>query len=760
MDKINLESDQSPSILRNNLDISTKTSELLSDYEAKAQAAIELGLWSEAERIWHNLLNAGNGSLKVYLGLCEALVRQKRFDEADAIIIRSLSFWPEHVELLRRSALLNIRRKKYSDAVSQFAKILRSEPDDCDSSLFLTIALGHLKRFQEAEDVIGPLLAKESDNLSLRVIAAEISTELKNWPVAAERWLHVTRLNPNRTVRWMRFQKERNPATPWVRHIEALVCMGAEEAAQIAIRNATRRYPDDLPLQILRAELATSMRQWNNAGRYWDLLVQNSGVDIKIVEASLAAAWSFGRPSDAARYAAADTVGDSPISPSCTPGFFIATPSAESWNKTVRATVTGRNEQKLPAVPSLEIAQDALIMPHLPVNPDTSDIPLDAYTGGAFSSQGHILANSLQYELNHIPEVPFGPKSAFAALSGRWLFGSGRIQGHIGHFLMDCLARLWAVEIAGESFDGILFMLHYQPQVLEGPKFNFRGPDNRARELQSAHSYIPNLLRIFAGMSNYLVVTRPLKIEELIVPTQLMSLNRQHWCSHTQFRQFIRRRVELVSADTEKPMSKRVYISRSRMRLDRGPLFLEEQIELALAKDGYTIVYPEELSLEEQFQIYWHASHIVISAGTACHIASFAMNGSQHVAVIARFPNQSKAFLEQLQAFGARQAIIVDAITGSFQDCAPNAAPLPVFRAPHAVDVARVLSELRRHHFLSNDDNSDDNFDLECERNRFLSKLKSFAPNSEFEFVPRGTPHIAGSKSPFGNSGMSDPAED
>ncbi|MDR2971817.1 MAG: glycosyltransferase family 61 protein [Bacteroidales bacterium] len=77
----------------------------------------------------------------------------------------------------------------------------------------------------------------------------------------------------------------------------------------------------------------------------------------------------------------------------------------------------------------------------------------------------------------------------------------------------------------------------------------------------------------------------------------------------------------------------KIYVSRA--ALTRRKTYGEEKIQKVFEKNGYHIVYPEQLSLEEQIALMKGCKSLAGCAGTALHLALFMPNGG-HVIQIKR----------------------------------------------------------------------------------------------------------------------------
>ena len=173
---------------------------------------------------------------------------------------------------------------------------------------------------------------------------------------------------------------------------------------------------------------------------------------------------------------------------------------------------------------------------------------------------------------------------------------------------------------------------------------------------------------------------------------------------HAQYRNHARRRITTLAATAPTASPKRLYISRSKFDKPRAAAFLMEDLfERHFLSQGYEIVYPERLSLKRQLLLYANASHIVLAAGSAAHVAALAMNGSQHVALLTRYKDQNNQFLPQIEIMGAQFVKTFDALEAVL---IPNSndnrarVKLRSSEAVYIVNYAALWSQLSDHGFV------------------------------------------------------------
>ena len=206
------------------------------------------------------------------------------------------------------------------------------------------------------------------------------------------------------------------------------------------------------------------------------------------------------------------------------------------------------------------------------------------------------------------------PSDAIEDAGGRFLYaGIGR--HHFGHFLMECIGRLWAMEDHHHDIDGIL--------VTPMSEIDMEAVTRR------------RFLRFYNLLSfgrPLFLVERPARVDELILPSP--AFGHMGWCRGTpRFRNFVRARLE-TGLKPEGP--DRLYVSRSRLKAADQRVDQEDRIESLMKAAGYTIFHPQKHSMEEQCRRYMAARQIVGGDGSAFHLAPFVLQPGTRVGLIRR----------------------------------------------------------------------------------------------------------------------------
>ncbi|WP_417733641.1 glycosyltransferase family 61 protein [Roseovarius sp.] len=246
--------------------------------------------------------------------------------------------------------------------------------------------------------------------------------------------------------------------------------------------------------------------------------------------------------------------------------------------------------------------------------------------GGAAVAQARTLLSGGRFT----PD-PIAPDGPVARLPGRWLYaGVGR--HHFGHFLLECISRLWALDHGAAPFDGII-ITPMQGRDIAAVIRRRLGP----------------LLDILGQGLPVHLAAEPVQVDELVVPSQ--GMGHLHWTAGTpEFRAYVRR--HLCAALTPEGPDK-LYVSRRRLKSPAKQVPHEQKIERWMSAAGFEIFHPERHAIAVQCQRYMAARQIVGPDGSAFHLAPFVMPRGARVGLIQRRTRQPvfDAIARQITSF-------------------------------------------------------------------------------------------------------------
>lgn len=252
---------------------------------------------------------------------------------------------------------------------------------------------------------------------------------------------------------------------------------------------------------------------------------------------------------------------------------------------------------------------------------------------GVFDAAGEIVPDSRTMmggpRWSDIPPAP--DPAAISDLPGRHLYGGvGRV--HFGHFLVESISRLWALDHLEQPVESVLF-----------------SPMHGRRPNMTFGRTLGELIRVFCGDIPVTPVARPTRVEEIVIPSQ--GVGHLAWSTGTpEFRQFVRSRLE---AHYKPEGPERIYISRARLGNDDSLVDQEAEIEEMMAAAGYTIFHPERYTIGQQIGHLMAARMVVGADGSAFHLAAHVLQPGTVVGLIMRRHRVQvfNAIARQIEAF-------------------------------------------------------------------------------------------------------------
>ena len=258
-------------------------------------------------------------------------------------------------------------------------------------------------------------------------------------------------------------------------------------------------------------------------------------------------------------------------------------------------------------------------------------------------------------------------------LEGRYLYaGVGR--HHFGHFLMEGLGRLWALDHVETQVDGILVVPMHDKDI----------------ETVLRRRFLPFYTWLCDARPIWLI-DRPVQVDDLLLPSQ--GFGHRHWSVGTpEFRDFVRSRV---AARITPDGPRWVYVSRTQLKSPDHRMDREDALERTLVEKGYVVFHPEQYTIEEQLQVYMSADRILGADGSAFHLAPFAMRPGTRLGLIQRRHRQAPfdALVAQIRAF-----VDVDLVT--FNALRPRDTHPTPRGEPDAIRFKGLLQDLKSAGFI------------------------------------------------------------
>lgn len=203
----------------------------------------------------------------------------------------------------------------------------------------------------------------------------------------------------------------------------------------------------------------------------------------------------------------------------------------------------------------------------------------------------------------------------------------GMLQNeHFGHFMVESLARLWAFGRLSERYRTAVF--YSRIPGFPVPRFAVEVLDALGLRVQ------------------FHLVDRLTRFDDLAVPTAVVGKENGVLYGH----RVVRDMFSCARSGNAGGMDD-VYVSRSKLGLGVGGVILESAIERSLEAEGYSVMHPQELSIQDQIDIYRSAKRLIFADGSSFHLYAPFSRREQMVAVVWR-RKVNHLFAWQLDSFG------------------------------------------------------------------------------------------------------------
>lgn len=196
---------------------------------------------------------------------------------------------------------------------------------------------------------------------------------------------------------------------------------------------------------------------------------------------------------------------------------------------------------------------------------------------------------------------------------------------HFGHFLVEGLDRVWP--LLDNKYKNAKLVFIVKPR-------------------ENLPEYVTEFLRLFGvGPERLILLKETARFEHLYVPQRASRIAGYTSQVQNQVYQQIAK-----NARADKKYGEKIYMSRA--RLAKGAIFGEEKIQRIFERNGYHIIYPEELSIEQQVAVAAGAREIAGLAGSALHLSVFMQPGGR-VVQLNRALHRDNAFTQYVLCCGA-----------------------------------------------------------------------------------------------------------
>lgn len=263
---------------------------------------------------------------------------------------------------------------------------------------------------------------------------------------------------------------------------------------------------------------------------------------------------------------------------------------------------------------------------------------------GVLTADGEFVENSISWSrpdepVNAAPAMP--PADSIVDLPGTWMF-SGIAYGHFGHFIVESLSRIWAVDELRGKLDGLIFT----PKII-GPNVD---------RIVSVYQPMMQALGVDVPARSTQV---PLRVARLYVPRQGFGMH-DLTTGSDKFRAYMKANAG-KGIDAKGP--ERIYISRSQLPPNRGGLIGESVLEELLAAEGYAMYHPQKESQTDQIAQYKAARDIISVDCSPLHLVGYVGNADQRIAILTRRSMDiAKSMVNQLRSFNDSDAFEVNTL--------------------------------------------------------------------------------------------------
>ena len=257
-----------------------------------------------------------------------------------------------------------------------------------------------------------------------------------------------------------------------------------------------------------------------------------------------------------------------------------------------------------------------------------------------------------------------------------------------GHYITDGLSKAWFFDTEECS-----------RLIKEGYVFLWTGLWGDAS---------PNVPEHLARLYELLGVDRKLliavnevtRVEQLCIPDNSLYNTPDGRLFTDEFTSVVKKLIDSVP-EQDRKFPDKIFLSRARFKNSHAE-FGENDISRLFKKAGFTIVYPEKLSVEEQIDLYRNAKQFVATEGSVAHNSIFCSAGTE-VTIIrkAHYTNDYQYVINQI---GDLDVTYVDSHLSVFTTNQPNMGPfflyvddnlVRLFKDRYGIEVRNSFSKLK-----------------------------------------------------------------
>lgn len=270
----------------------------------------------------------------------------------------------------------------------------------------------------------------------------------------------------------------------------------------------------------------------------------------------------------------------------------------DTWGRAAAKSRLSRRELAVMEVPS------GILLPPENWNPQTGE-----FQGGVCDRDGNFVAGLYR---NKPPKGGFyGVSSAYAVseddliyVDKEVIFG-GILIGHFGHFILECLGRLWYVLTQDAQDKPIVFLTELETCGWFGNFFDLLSIPRR----------------------RIILVERPTRFKSVTVPEEAVHSWHDYTLEYLLPYRFMVQQARILMGN--KSLGKKIFLTRNKLKDSQTKCVNEEYFCRFFAQQGYTMVELETLPLAEQVSIISSAEEIAAVMGSLTHWALFCRPGTK-----------------------------------------------------------------------------------------------------------------------------------
>lgn len=253
-------------------------------------------------------------------------------------------------------------------------------------------------------------------------------------------------------------------------------------------------------------------------------------------------------------------------------------------------------------LPALRSREEPFVTVGMPVRQTVGGVP---FSIGAWNAAGEELVEARFDRGGRAQIVTPERQEARVEVAGSFIFG-GMLQGHYGHFLLETLARAWALI---RSAKPIVWL-----------------SNDKVTRLRPFHREAFEALGI--DPARHVIIHEPTRFERLEVPEPGAILWRSFHPDHA-------RAIGVLPFGSPVP-GKRVWLSRAKVSERRSRVLNEPELEALLIADGWSVLHPEDHNIRGQVAAMQGAETLAGFDGSAFHTLVLARDVGARQVIIPR----------------------------------------------------------------------------------------------------------------------------